>query len=225
MELIRVCQLHKTFPGPGRPVEVLRGVDMEVAPGEILTVVGESGVGKTTLLYLLGAMERPSSGRVVFEGEDLCRMSDEKRARFRNKNVGFVFQFHFLIPEFTALENAAMPAMIAKHPREEALDRARRLFEEFGIADRADHKPGELSGGEQQRVAVARALIMKPKVVLADEPTGNLDHATGERLMELFEHLNRESGLTFVIVTHNERFAQRAPRCLRLVEGRAENAG
>ena len=221
MALIQAIDLRKTYPGPGEPVQVLRGVDLEVERGDMVTIVGESGVGKTTLLYLLGAMERCTSGDLLFEGENLARMKDARMDRFRNLNIGFVFQFHHLIQEFTALENTAMPALLAGMSHKKALDRGMELFHQFGIEARALHKPGELSGGEQQRVAVARALVMDPKVVLADEPTGNLDHITGMKLMDLFEKLNHENGVTFIIVTHNERFAQLGNRCIRLVDGKA----
>jgi lipoprotein-releasing system ATP-binding protein len=219
---IEVKGLVKSFEGPAGTVEVLRGIDLAIAPGKMTAIVGESGVGKTTLLHVLGALDRPTAGTVTFDGEDVYGRSDAELDRFRNRKVGFVFQFHHLIGEFNALENAAMPALIARLPPEEARERTTRLLARLGVEHRALHRPGELSGGEQQRVAVARALVLSPSVVLADEPTGNLDQDTGERLFALLTELNAEMGITMVIVTHNERFARRLPVVIRMTAGRAE---
>ena len=218
---IDVAGLVKSFEGPAGTVEVLKGLDLVVEPGQMVAIVGESGVGKTTLLHVLGALDRPTTGTVKFDGEDVYGRSDLELDRFRNGKVGFVFQFHHLIGEFNALENVAMPALIARRPPKETRERALRLMTRLGVEHRALHRPGELSGGEQQRMAVARALIMDPSVVLADEPTGNLDQETGERLFELLQDLNRELGITMVVVTHNERFAKRMPAMVRMAAGRA----
>ena len=221
MTLIETNELVKTYDDTGNPVEVLRGVDLKVQAGDMLGVVGQSGVGKTTLLYLLGALECPTSGKILYKGEDLfAQKSEAELAEFRNRKVGYVFQFHHLIPEFTALENVIMPALLARIPLAEAKRMAQEALRTLEVDHRMDHKPGELSGGEQQRVAVARALVMRPEVVLADEPTGNLDTDTSEKLHTELARLNREYGITFVIVTHNERFAQSLPNVVRLERGR-----
>lgn len=220
MALIEAKNLVKTYYDTVSEVNVLRGVDLTIQPGEILGVVGASGVGKTTLLYILGTLERPSEGSVLYDGNDIFAMkSDRELALFRNEKVGFVFQFHHLIPEFTACENVMLPCMIAKIPKEKARERAMQALSMLGVDHRSTHKPGELSGGEQQRVAVARALVMRPEVVLADEPTGNLDTDTSEKLHEEFLRLNQEHKITFIIVTHNERLAEELPRIVRLERG------
>lgn len=206
--------------GGDAPLEVLRGVSMQVQPGEIVVVMGESGTGKSTLLHLLGALDRPTSGTVSFKGEDLFAKSDEELAAFRNRAVGFVFQFHHLLPEFTALENVSMPALIQHRSLADVQDRASTLLDILGLADRADHRPSALSGGEKQRVAVARALMNEPALVLLDEPTGNLDARTAEPLHREIERLSRELGQTFVVVTHNPALAAIADRVLRLEHGR-----
>lgn len=222
MELLKAQGLVKNYHETGRVVEVLRGVDLSIDSGEILGIVGPSGVGKTTLLYLLGALERPTDGRVLFEGEEVFNTKDDvKLAEFRNTKIGFVFQFHHLIPEFTAAENVMMPPLLARETKEAARAKAIEAMTMLGVGHRTDHKPGELSGGEQQRVAVARALVMKPSLVLADEPTGNLDTDTGERLHEEFLRLNKEHDITFVIVTHNENLAQKLPKLIRLERGKS----
>lgn len=181
--------------------------------------MGASGVGKSTLLHILGGLEPPTSGKVLYGNVDVYRLSGDQRARFRNERVGFVFQFHHLLPEFSALENVMMPALIRRTGREEAVAAASRLLKDVGLGARLHHRPGELSGGEQQRVAVARALVLDPDVVLADEPTGNLDTHTGEAVQELLQSLNRQKGTTFIIVTHNDRLAMRADRVFRMTEG------
>ncbi|GAB4265993.1 MAG: ABC transporter ATP-binding protein [Deferrisomatales bacterium] len=218
--LVESRQVGKSFlQGGGRRLEVLKGIDLQVEEGECLAIVGPSGAGKSTLLHILGALDRPTRGQVLFRGEDVFRRPDPDMARFRNRYVGFVFQFHHLLPEFTALENAAMPARVAGMGRQEAEARARRLLEEVGLGDRLSHRPGELSGGEQQRVALARALVLDPQLLLADEPTGNLDHKTGEAIHRLLVEWNRRTGVTLVVVTHNRDLAESMDRVVTLVDG------
>ena len=225
MAFLEVVDLRKTYYG-AKPVEVLKGVSFSVERGEMVAVVGESGVGKTTLLLILGALEKPTGGKVLFDGNDiLSAYRDTALDSFRNRFAGFIFQFHHLIPEFSAIENVAMPALIAGRDRGEAFGRAEELLVELGLGDRLHHRPGELSGGEQQRVAVARALVNEPSVVLADEPTGNLDQRTGDALFEVLLELNRRRNTTFIVVTHNERLAGMLPRRIRLVDGRAVEEG
>lgn len=205
--------------GGGEPLTVLDDLNMTVASGEIVAVVGESGTGKSTLLHLLGALDRPTRGTVRFQGEDLFAKSDETLAAFRNRSVGFVFQFHHLLPEFTALENAAMPALIQHRSLSDVRPRAEELLHMLGLADRAGHQPSTLSGGEKQRVAVARALMNEPALVLMDEPTGNLDARTAEPLHQEIERLSQEMEQTFVLATHNPALAAIASRVLRLEHG------
>ena len=212
--------LVKSYPTATGALTVLDGLDADVYPGELVAVVGESGTGKSTLLHLLGALDRPTAGTVSFRGEDVFGKDDRALAAFRNRAIGFVFQFHHLLPEFTALENAAMPALIAGGTFETADGRARGLLTGLGLADRLDHRPGQLSGGEQQRVAVARALMNEPGLVLMDEPTGNLDVATAERLHDELLRLSRDADQAFVVVTHNAALAALADRVLRLEGGR-----
>ncbi|RMG92696.1 MAG: ABC transporter ATP-binding protein [Candidatus Dadabacteria bacterium] len=218
--VLRAEALEKSYPQPGGELRVLKGIDLVVEPGIRMAVVGPSGAGKSTLLHLLGGLDRPTGGTVRFGREDLFARSDPELARFRNRHVGFVFQFHHLLPEFTAVENVAFPARIAGVPRREAEARARDLLEQVGLAGRVHHRPGELSGGEQQRVAIARALICEPRVLLADEPTGNLDHNTGEAVHELLVEWNRRTGVALVVVTHNPELARRMDRVVTLVDGR-----
>jgi lipoprotein-releasing system ATP-binding protein len=201
-------------------VEVLRGVDVDVAPGEMVALTGASGSGKSTFLNVVGALDVPTSGQVLFAGEDLFARDPAGLAEFRNGTVGFIFQSHHLLPEFTALENAMMPALIRRAPRGEARRTAVEMLGLVGLGERVEHKPGELSGGEQQRVALARALCLQPKLLLADEPTGNLDPATADGIHRLLADLNARLGITMVIVTHNERLAETLPRRLRLSAGR-----
>lgn len=217
--LIRASMVNKSFSGPGGPIHVLKDITFDVYKGEMMAIMGPSGVGKSTLLHILGALDRPSSGEILFEGRSIFGLDNNALADFRNKTVGFVFQFHHLLPEFNALENTMMPALIAGMGYREASEMAGQILEDVGLSGRTLHKPGELSGGEQQRVAVARALILRPKVVLADEPTGNLDTSTGEELFDLLTSLN-EKGITFIIVTHNEGLASRCKRVLRMRDGR-----
>ena len=204
------------------PVElpVLDGIDLDIQAGEMLAIVGASGVGKSTLLHIVGGLDRPTSGKVYYGDIDVFGLDNGQLSRFRNARVGFVFQFHHLLPEFTALENVMLPALIRRMAREEASDAARRILTDVGLGARVLHRPGELSGGEQQRVAVARALMLKPDVVLADEPTGNLDMHTGESVHDLLLGINKQQGITFVIVTHNDKLALRADRVLKMIEGK-----
>ena len=218
--LLRAVRLSKTYgEGDRHRVEVLRDLDLAVAPGEKVVIVGQSGVGKSTLLHVLGALDRPSAGEVWFGGQLLTAMSERDLAAFRNREVGFIFQFHHLLPDFTALENTMMPGLIRGLAWEDAAARARSVLAQVGLADRLDHKPGELSGGEQQRVAVARAVVLSPRAVFGDEPTGNLDPVTAEEVHTLLMELNRTRGITLVIVTHNDRLAALADRTLRLHAG------
>jgi lipoprotein-releasing system ATP-binding protein len=220
-KLIETNNLRKSFFTPAGEIKVLKGIDIEIMQGEMVAIVGASGVGKSTFLHILGTLDKPTEGKVLFKGIDLFSLPEVELSSFRNRHIGFVFQFHYLLPEFTALENILMPAMIYRSPsRDTFYERAIELMKYLGIYERKDHRPGELSGGEQQRIAVARALILEPGVVLADEPTGNLDTKTGEELFELLLELNKKKGITFVIVTHNMELAQRCSRVLRMVDGR-----
>lgn len=217
--MIKVVDLYKSFPMAGKELIVLNGINLEIRRGEFIAIVGASGAGKSTLLHILGTLDRPTRGTVSFEGQDLFQLSEAQQAEFRNKRVGFVFQFHHLLPEFTALENACLPAMIQKRTQTEVEAEAAGLLKEVGLGDRLHHKPGELSGGEQQRVSVARALMQRPDLVLADEPTGNLDTHTGEALFSLLRQLNRSRGTTFIIVTHNDRLSAQADRIVHMQDG------
>lgn len=213
--MIELRRIKKNFGS----LEVLRGVDFDVNQGEILSIVGASGAGKTTLLQILGTLERPTSGTVSYDGTDPFALSGRRLAAFRNQTIGFVFQFHQLLPEFTTLENVAMPALIGGARRADALRRAAEILDYLGLADRASHRPTQLSGGECQRAAVARALINSPKVILADEPSGSLDSVRRQELYDLFFHLRSEQGQTFVIVTHDESLASRSDRTVRIADG------
>jgi len=217
--LIAASQLVKSYRTDAGEIPVLRELALEVARGEMIAITGASGVGKSTLLHVLGALDRPDSGSILFDGEELLSLPEDRLREFRNRSLGFVFQFHHLLPEFTALENVMMPLLIARVNETESERRASELLAELGLADRGRHRPGMLSGGEQQRVAVARALVQSPRALLADEPSGNLDVDTGERLHELLRRVNRERGLTVVVVTHNERLANACDRRLRLEGG------
>jgi lipoprotein-releasing system ATP-binding protein len=220
--LVTIEDLKKSFQHMGRTLEVLKGIDLTIYAGQILAIVGQSGAGKSTLLHCIGTLDLPSSGRIRLGTEELTTMSGSRLAAVRNRDIGFVFQFHHLLPEFTALENVMVPGLIQGRPRREMEKRALSLLEEVGLTSRASHRPGELSGGEQQRVAVARALALDPKLVLADEPTGNLDSATSDAIHELFFQINREHGTTIIVVTHNPAFAERMPRVVRMRDGRVE---
>jgi lipoprotein-releasing system ATP-binding protein len=222
--IVEASRLEKSFFTKAGELKVLKGVDLYIDEGEIVGIIGASGAGKSTLLHILGAIDRPTAGKVLYEGRDIFSQNNGFLARFRNETIGFVFQFHHLLPEFTAFENVIMPGLIAKEAKgvsiEDIMERAENLLKVLGLYERRDHRPGELSGGEQQRVAVARALILNPKIVFADEPTGNLDTATGEELFNLIVKLNKERGTAFVIVTHNESLSKRCNRVLRMVDGR-----
>jgi lipoprotein-releasing system ATP-binding protein len=211
--------LHKYYDSGDQTLKILVGLDLDVAAGDAVAVVGESGAGKTTLLNLLGGLDKPTEGQVLVEGTEIFKMKDGPRARFRNRRVGYVFQFHHLLPEFTALENVVIPLLIARMDTAEAEGRARKYLEAVGVRDRESHRPAKLSGGERQRVAVARALAAEPAVVLADEPSGNLDERTAESLHDLLFKLNATLGQTFVIVTHNRGLAARCSRTLTLEGG------
>jgi lipoprotein-releasing system ATP-binding protein len=201
-------------------LHVLEGIDLDIQQGEMLAIVGASGVGKSTFLHIIGGLDRPTSGKVLYGDLDVFGLNNDRIAQFRNERVGFVFQFHHLLPEFSALENVMMPALIRRIDRKDAARTAADILNEVGLSARLHHRPGELSGGEQQRVAVARALMLHPDVVLADEPTGNLDAHTGEAVHQLLQDINKQKGVTFVIVTHNDKLAIRADRVLRMTEGK-----
>jgi lipoprotein-releasing system ATP-binding protein len=217
--MITISDLYKTFQIGERDLTVLNGINLEIQRGELLAIMGASGAGKSTLLHLIGMLDRPTRGTVLFEGQDLFQLSEAAQAEFRNKRIGFVFQFHHLLPEFTALENACMPALIQRRSPADVEVDAMALLNEVGLGERLHHKPGELSGGEQQRVAVARALMQRPDLVLADEPTGNLDTHTGEALFGLMRDLNKSRGTTFVIVTHNEKLSAQSDRIVYMQDG------
>ncbi|MBI4270389.1 MAG: ABC transporter ATP-binding protein [Candidatus Rokubacteria bacterium] len=223
--LLEAEDLEKEYRTGPEVLRVLRGASLTVRHGEFVTLAGASGVGKSTLLHLLGALDRPDGGRVRFEGAELFTRSEPELVRYRRQDVGFVFQFYNLLGELTALENAMIPALIARRPTHEARALAQAALAEVGLADRARHRPGELSGGEQQRVAIARALINKPSLILADEPTGNLDPKTSEVIYDLFLRLGAERGVAFLVATHNPDLARKAERGYRLVEGRAREIG
>ena len=214
--MIEAKGIYKSFGN----VEVIKGIDIQIAKGEIVTIVGASGAGKTTLLQIIGTLEKADKGDVIINGQNVNKMNQKALAAFRNKNIGFVFQFHHLLPEFTALENICIPAFIAGESKSDALNKAMHLLEYLNLKDRAYHKPSMLSGGEQQRVAVARALITNPAVILADEPSGNLDSQNAKELHELFFKLREQTGQTFVIVTHNPDLAAMADRTLTIKDGK-----
>jgi lipoprotein-releasing system ATP-binding protein len=218
--LIRVEKLDKTFVKDGLKIEVLKGLNLRIARGDSLAVVGVSGSGKSTLIHILGTLDHPTAGAVLFDGVDVFTWPEPKLAAFRNRKIGFVFQFHNLLPEFTSLENVMMPALIRRTPKGEARRLAETLLVEVGLQERMNHKPGELSGGEQQRVAIARALVLEPEILLADEPTGNLDTETGKKIEEILIALNRGKGITLIVVTHNQSLADRMSHQIGLCDGR-----
>ncbi len=220
--LVLIEDLHKSFKHMGRTLEVLGGIDLNIYAGEFLSIVGASGAGKSTLLHCMGTLDLPTSGRIRLAGEELTRMSATRLAAVRNREIGFVFQFHHLLPEFDALENVMLPGLIQGRSRREMEKRAQKLLDEVGVGHRGSHRPGEMSGGEQQRVAVARALVLEPKLLLADEPTGNLDSATSDAVHDLFFDINREHGTTIVVVTHNPAFAESMPRVVRMKDGKVQ---
>ena len=218
--LIAAKGIVKNFRIGASEIQVLKGIDVEFHSGEISAIVGPSGVGKTTLLNILGALDNPTSGDIFLDGKNYQKMSESELSAFRNRSIGFVFQFHHLLPEFTALENVMMPALIGGVPRNRAEASAGNLLDNLGLEHRLEHKPSELSGGEQQRVAVARSLINQPKLVLADEPSGNLDQANGQRLTEILWELARDRGYGFIIVTHNRDLAEKSDRIIEMRDGR-----
>ncbi len=220
--LYEIRDVWKSYSNGTKKVEVLRGVNFAVRSGETVAVTGPSGVGKSTFLHILGLLDRPVTGTVLLDGVDILQLADSDRAHIRNKRIGFVFQFFQLLPEFSALENVYMPGLIAGESRNELKKRALQLLEEVGLADRASHRPGELSGGEQQRVAIARALVMHPEVLLADEPTGNLDPDTGEEIEVLMKNLNSALKTTLIVVTHKESLSRAMDRRVGLVSGKLE---
>lgn len=216
--MIKAKNLHKFYSD----LEVLKGVDLHIKQGEVVSIVGPSGAGKTTLLQILGTLDKPSLHSDMFlslDGTDVLKLNDTELSRFRNKNIGFIFQFHQLLPEFTALENVCIPAFIANRSKNESINEAKEILSFLGLSDRINHKPNELSGGEQQRVAVARALINKPKVIFADEPSGNLDTVSAKKLHELFFTLRDKYNQTFVIITHNQELADMTDRKLEMLDG------
>ena len=218
-QLLSVKDLFKSYGNGLQKVEVLKGISLELGRGETVALLGASGAGKSTLMHIIGALDRPTAGSVTYQNEDLFSKSEGELALFRNRSIGFVFQFHHLLPEFSAVENVMMPAMISGVVRKEAALKAEAILNEVGLGHRLTHKPGELSGGEQQRVAVARALVMEPQLLLADEPTGNLDMHTSENIHQLFDELHIKRGLSLLVVTHNEKLAARTDRQIRLVDG------
>ena len=219
--LLEAENIHKSYKQAATALEVLKGVDLKIKKGEIISVVGPSGVGKSTLLHICGGLDAPDQGLVILDGEDIYQLKDEERAKLRNHKIGFVFQFYYLLQELTALENVTLPMMIQKDAREiKRFDsKGMALLKKVGLKDRAQHKPYQLSGGEQQRVAIARALINEPKIILCDEPTGNLDSATGKQIIDLLVGLNKENNQTLVIVTHDEQIAQRSHRTIQMRDG------
>jgi len=214
--------IHKSFTHHGTLIEILRGVDLAVNPGDSLAIMGASGVGKSTLLNIMGSLDPPTRGIVRFRDRNVYEMDGIVLSRFRNREIGFIFQFHHLLPELNALENTMMPALIARFHKKKAAETAREVLEKVGLERRLTHRAGELSGGEQQRVAIARALIMRPKLILADEPTGNLDWLTGQEIADLLLRLSREEGVAIVIATHNHRLAEKMSRQMEMVGGRIQ---
>lgn len=217
--MIKVTELHKSFSMGSYDLPVLKGINLEIQRGELIAIVGASGAGKSTLLHIIGTLDKPTRGTVTFDGQDLFQLTEAQQAEFRNRRIGFVFQFHHLLPEFTALENAGMPALVQRRDAASVEADAKALLTEVGLGQRLHHKPGELSGGEQQRVAMARALMQKPDLVLADEPTGNLDTHSGDALFGLMRDLNKSRGTTFVIVTHNDKLSSQADRIVYMQDG------
>jgi len=217
--LVQVREMTKEFSQGSRSLRVLEDIDLDLRRGEMVAIIGQSGAGKSTLLHCLGTLDLPTYGEILFDGVDIVSLSPPQLARFRNESIGFVFQFHHLLPEFTALENVMMPAMIGRMPQREAREHAESMLEAVGMAHRLRHRPGELSGGEQQRVAIARALVRRPKLLLADEPTGNLDTNTSAEVHSLMFRLNEEHGITMLVVTHNLDLAHSFPRVIRMADG------
>ena len=220
--IIELKDLTKTYKD-GTEFHALDHVSLKIERGEFVAIVGPSGSGKSTLMHLIGLLDTPSSGTLLIDGNDVTKMSDKARSEMRNRMLGFIFQYHHLLPDFTALENVMMPLLIAGNDRKEAMKTAEKLLKEVGLEDRMDHRPNELSGGQNQRVAIARALSCAPAIVLGDEPTGNLDTKTGDMIYDLLRHLNNEYNQTFIVVTHNEDLASKADKIIRLVDGKIAN--
>lgn len=220
MSFIQTQDLHLTYTSGAKPLEVLRGIDLSIEEGQSTAIIGASGAGKSTLLHIMGTLEKPTAGQVLFEGKDIFQYSESQISQFRSRTIGFVFQFHHLLPMLTAEENTMLPCLIAGLPKKTAMGRARELLERVGLEARAHHRPSELSGGEQQRVALARALAMRPRVLLADEPTGNLDSQTGVEVADLMMQLQKETGMTLIVVTHNQQLASRLSQRVKLSDGR-----
>jgi lipoprotein-releasing system ATP-binding protein len=220
--LLELKNIHKSFELDGNTINVLNGIDITINPGETIAIIGASGAGKSTLMNIMGTLEPPSRGVVLFEGTDVGKMDESRLCRLRNREVGFVFQFHHLLPEFNALENTIMPALISRIDNKTARENAIKILTSVGLGNRLNHRVGELSGGEQQRVAIARALIMGPKILLADEPTGNLDRATGEEIIDMLIRIKEEQGLSLVIVTHNQKLAEKMSKITEIVDGRIQ---
>lgn len=221
--IIELKDIKKSFGKENAKVDVLKGINLEIEEGEMLAVLGASGAGKSTMMHIMGGLEKPSSGAVIYKGKEIYSIDSNSISRLRNEEIRFVFQSHHLLPEFTALENVMMPVLIGRKSKEEAREIGRKLLDEVGLSHRLDHKSGELSGGEQQRVAVARALVMSPRLLLADEPTGNLDSKTGEDVFNTIIELNKLKGVTFVMVTHNEGLALKMGRQVVVRDGRIDN--
>ena len=220
--MLELNSVHKSFKHNGNTINVLKGIDIIIKQRDSLALIGASGVGKSTLLNIMGALEKPTSGSVVFRGKNLSEFNEPELCQLRNREIGFVFQFHHLLPEFNALENTVMPALISRKGMNESKKRAKKILEKVGLAERLNHRIGELSGGEQQRVAIARALVMKPALLLADEPTGNLDSNTGNEIVDLLLQLKEEENLSMVIVTHNQRLVQKMTNVTEILDGRLQ---
>ncbi len=219
---IEIRSIRKVYSIGTKSVNAINGIDLDISRGELLCIMGASGAGKSTFLHILGTVERPTEGSIIYDGKDIFSLDDDALSNFRNKRIGFVFQFHHLLPDFTAIENVMMPALIARISKKEAYDMGSEILSKLGLGERLEHKPSELSGGEQQRVAIARALIMRPELLLADEPTGNLDTRTGNAVFDLLLKMSDEYRTTLVLVTHNDEFGKNMKRLVRLKDGKIE---
>ena len=220
--MLELTNIHKSYKHNGNTIDVLKGIDITINKGDSLAVIGASGAGKSTLLNIMGALEQPSSGHVKFQGKNITEFDEPGLCRLRNREIGFVFQFHHLLPEFNALENTIMPALISRVGMRESKERAEKILAKVGLGNRLNHRTGELSGGEQQRVAIARSLMMQPRILLADEPTGNLDRNTGMEIVDLLLRIGEEEGLSMVIVTHNQQLADNMTKVMEIVDGKLQ---